>query len=72
MNLEYFRHRSVISFLTKEGIAPNEIYESLVNVNRDRQKILQSVVQLSSSLGESRLKVPSPSSRSMEVRYPKN
>ena len=35
MNFENFEHRSVIKFLTKEGIEPKDIYQRLVNVYRD-------------------------------------
>ena len=35
MNFENFEHRSVIKFLTKEGIEPKDIHQRLVNVYRD-------------------------------------
>ncbi len=35
MNFENFEHRSVIKFLTKEGIAPKDIRQRLVNVYGD-------------------------------------
>jgi histone-lysine N-methyltransferase SETMAR len=35
MNFENFEHRSVIKFLTKEGAAPKDIHQRLVNVYGD-------------------------------------
>ena len=54
MNFENFEHRSVIKFVTKEGIEPKDIDQRLVNVYRDDAPWKTTIVRWATELKRGR------------------
>jgi histone-lysine N-methyltransferase SETMAR len=74
MNFENFEHRSVIKFLTKQGKAPKDIYQSLVSVYGDRAPPKSTVKYWAAEFkrGRKSIEDDSRSGRPVEATTPEN
>ena len=74
MNFENFEHRAVIKFLTKEGIAPKDIRQRLVNVYGDHAPPKSTVKWWAAEFKRGRQSIEDEprSGRPVEVMTPEN